>query len=289
MNGHFTILKPGLFTCLQDLGRIQGRDWGLPAGGAMDQLAASRANLLFDNPLNTPVVEITGLGPTFQTTHHCQLSITGGTPKIFINKQSVTFSNLISLQAADEIQFGAIENGYRTYLGIKNGFITNTYFGSVSRVAGWHESLRLDRGDKIKFNTSINKVFLNARVKLNRKKSEHEKITCYRGPEWDILTSDQQQYIFNKDFTIQPTATRMAFPLSPVVTILQHQHSLLTVPVVPGVVQLTPAGQLIVLMRDAQTTGGYPRILTLNQEGINQISQLKIGEKFKIEMKKHIN
>ena len=46
-----------------------------------------------------------------------------------------------------------------------------------------------------------------------------------------------------------------------------------TAPVIPGTMQCTPEGSLIILMRDAQVTGGYPRILQLNNKAINFLSQ----------------
>jgi len=70
----------------------------------------------------------------------------------------------------------------------------------------------------------------------------------------------------------------MAYPLTPKNDSLKHTFSLLTSPVVPGVVQLTPDGQLIVLMRDAQTTGGYPRILVVTETGMNQLAQMGGGK-----------
>lgn len=280
--GTLEILKSGLFSSLQDNGRQQYRNWGLPMGGAMDKISAAQANLLLDNPVHAPVLEITGMGPQLRTSHDCQLSCTGGLIKIKINQQPLKFSNIINLQPGDLIQFGTIRKGYRTYLGIKHGFISEQYLGSVSRVAGWQDSLRLAGGEKLAFHPYAQKIKNNAGIKSSVD-FDNKKIACFKGPEWEMLSEFQQEYLLNSAFAISPAATRMAFPLSQVSEVLQHDQSILTSPVVPGVVQLTPAGQLIVLMRDAQTTGGYPRVLILSQQAINRISQIRIGATFKFE------
>ena len=59
---------------------------------------------------------------------------------------------------------------------------------------------------------------------------------------------------------------------------------ILTSLVLPGTVQLTPAGNLIILMRDCQTTGGYPRILQLEESSIDTLAQKYMGQKIKFQL-----
>ena len=74
----------------------------------------------------------------------------------------------------------------------------------------------------------------------------------------------------------------MAYQLLPAISPFEKDQ--LTGPVLPGTVQITPAGNLMVLMREAQTTGGYPRILQLTVESINALAQLKTGDTFRIKV-----
>ncbi len=60
-----------------------------------------------------------------------------------------------------------------------------------------------------------------------------------------------------------------------------HSRATLTSATLPGSVQYTPAGKLIILMRDAQTTGGYPRILQIRESSLNKLAQLKTGDRFR--------
>ena len=74
----------------------------------------------------------------------------------------------------------------------------------------------------------------------------------------------------------------MAYQLFPLIK--NNLKPILTGPVLPGTIQLTPSGQLIVLMRDCQTTGGYPRVLQLTESAINLLSQKKERDKIKFKL-----
>ena len=76
----------------------------------------------------------------------------------------------------------------------------------------------------------------------------------------------------------------MAIQLKEVLT--NKLSPIITGPVLPGTVQLTPSGKLIVLMRDCQTTGGYPRVLQLSEVGINSIAQKVVGDMLRFELNK---
>jgi len=270
------IIQPGLYTSLQDQGRITGRNWGVPQGGAMDRLSAQRANLLLNNPLDLPVLEITGIGPTLLCHGDGQLSLAGAPISVFKNKKKIENRGLINFQKGDFLKFGNTYKGLRTYLSIRNGFKTKELFGSVSPVTGISASMRLKKGDLLFFESAPLLRSSNARLKKPLLFQDNT-IKTNPGPEYDLLSLVQQTILKNIAFNILPSASRMAYPLFPQLEILKHSTSLLTSPVVPGVVQLTPDGQLIVLMRDAQTTGGYPRVLVLSETGINKLGQMGGG------------
>jgi len=275
-------IQPGLYSSLQDQGRILGRNWGVPQGGAMDLLSAQRANLILNNRPDLPVLEITGMGPTLLCHGDGQLALAGAKISVLKNKKKIEDPRRINFQAGDFLKFGIINKGFRTYLSIKNGFRTKELFGSVSPVAGISTSLRFEKGDMLFFESTTPLPATNARLKESLL-FKNNSIKTIPGPEYDLLTTKQQSILKNSILTISPTASRMAYPLLPKIDGLKHSISLLTSPVVPGVVQLTPAGQLIVLMRDAQTTGGYPRVLVVTEAGMNQLAQMGAGQQIKFE------
>lgn len=276
MTHKLEFIKPGLYTSLQDQGRITGRRWGLPQGGAMDLWSARRANLKLNNAPDLPVLEITGMGPTLLCHGEGQLGLAGAEINVFKNNEAINPPGLINFQTGDILKFGATSAGFRTYLSIKNGFLAEELFGSVSPIAGISAALRFQKGDLLYFSAAPPLPETNARLKKHLLFPD-KTIQTMAGPEYDLLTKTQQSFLTQTIFTISPSASRMAYPLLPTSPKLRHSISLLTSPVVPGVVQLTPDGQLIVLMRDAQTTGGYPRVLVVTEAGMNCLGQMRGG------------
>ena len=276
MTHKLEFIKPGLYTSLQDQGRSTGRRWGLPQGGAMDLWSARRANLKLNNAAHLPVLEITGMGPTLLCHGEGQLGLSGAEITVFKNNEAITPPGLINFQTGDILKFGTTSAGFRTYLSIKNGFLAEELFGSVSPIAGISAALRFHKGDLAYFSATPPLPETNARLKKHLLFPD-KTIQTMAGPEYDLLTKTQQSFLIQTIFTISPSASRMAYPLLPTSPNLRHTISLLTSPVVPGVVQLTPDGQLIVLMRDAQTTGGYPRILVVTEAGMNRLGQMRGG------------
>ena len=279
MSPKLEFIKPGLYTSLQDQGRITGRHWGLPQGGAMDLWSARRANLKLNNSPNLPVLEITGIGPTLVCHGIGQLALAGAKITVQKNNQLINSDGHINFREGDILKFGVTSVGFRTYLSIKNGFKDKKLFGSVSPIAGVSSTLRFEKGDLLYFESTPPLSKTNTRLKKHLLFSD-KPIQIMAGPEYDLLTKTQQTILTNTNFSIAPSASRMAYPLSPKITSLTHAISLITSPVVPGVVQLTPDGQLIVLMRDAQTTGGYPRVLVVSETEMNRLGQMRGGDDF---------
>ncbi len=101
-----------------------------------------------------------------------------------------------------------------------------------------------------------------------------------KGPEFDLLNSIVRKILNKIKFKVSRENNRMGYRLSGPPLEVKKQMSMITSSVLPGTVQLTPSGQLIILMRDCQTTGGYPRVLQLSERSINQLAQKKTGDEF---------
>ena len=115
----------------------------------------------------------------------------------------------------------------------------------------------------------------NAKVRFYSSYFESPILKVTKGPEFSKLSLEQQELLCSQNFEVSKHNNRMAYQLLP----LFHNSldSIFTAPVLPGTIQLTPSGQLIVLMKDCQTTGGYPRVLQLTEESINILSQKFTG------------
>ncbi len=278
MEGEMEIIKPGLFTSLQDLGRKGYRHLAIPNGGALDRASARRVNLMLNNNANAPILECTQMGPVLKFNAPCQVAMAGATVEVKLNDAPINKS-ILEIEAGDVLNLQKITQGKLLYLGIKNGFIAESFFCACSAVAGLSTSMRFEKNDKQAYYLSNNRGTLNANLK-SKPFNNDKVIECLAGPDFSLLSEMQIARLTETTFQILPTANRMAYPLKGSTKYLENQFNILTNPVIPGTIQLTPSGQLIVLMRDAQTTGGYPRILTLPEKSINKFAQLKTNQEF---------
>ena len=97
-----------------------------------------------------------------------------------------------------------------------------------------------------------------------------------KGPEFGLFDDKQLERLFSKKFSIAKEYNRMAYQLEQ--RLPKHTVTILTSATLPGTVQVTPNGKLIVLMKDGQTTGGYPRLLQLSDKAISILAQKKYGD-----------
>lgn len=275
------VLKEGLFTTIQDIGRFGYKNIGVPVSGSMDQTSAKLANLLLGNDESSAVLEMTLVGPTLEFMNDTYISITGADMNPSLNKQKVLQNKPLFVNKGDILYLSHSSNGMRSYLGIKGGFNSEKKLGSKSFYRGITKREKLIKNDKIKFSKVTSSTMkMNKSIndfKINRK----NKINVFKGPEFDLLDSNSKDIIFNTDFTIGIN-NRMGYNL--VETIENSISSIISSPVMPGTVQLTPSGRLIILCRDCQTSGGYPRVLQLDKSSMDSLSQKTIGETIKLKL-----
>ena len=275
------VLKEGLFTTIQDIGRFGYKNIGVPVSGSMDQTSAKLANLLLGNDESSAVLEMTLVGPTLEFMNDTYISITGADMNPSLNKQKVLQNKPLFVNKGDILYLSHSSNGMRSYLGIKGGFNSEKKLGSKSFYRGITKREKLIKNDKIKFaKVTSSPIKMNKSIndfKINRK----NKINVFKGPEFDLLDSNSKDIIFNTDFTIGIN-NRMGYNL--VEPIENSISSIISSPVMPGTVQLTPSGRLIILCRDCQTSGGYPRVLQLDKSSMDSLSQKTIGETIKLKL-----
>jgi biotin-dependent carboxylase-like uncharacterized protein len=276
------VRRAGFFTSIQDQGRFGFRHIGVPVSGVMDAYSASIANTLLDNPEDAAVMELTMTGPTLEFEHPTYLAISGADLSPKLNEQAIRINQVHKVAKGDIISFGKLLFGFRAYLAVKNGFGTGVYmksrsfFRPVTPLHTIRDQMEIPIESVREYEARISSVSPEPFHK------EHE-LEVYRGPEYDMLSDRQLEAIFAGDFTIAKENNRMAYQLQE--TIPGHQTSMLTSATLPGTVQYTPAGKLILLMKDGQTTGGYPRILQLSSTAICILSQKKYGDSIKFHLK----
>ncbi|WP_121665478.1 5-oxoprolinase subunit C family protein [Mesonia aquimarina] len=271
------ILQPGLFSTIQDRGRVGFAKFGIPKSGAMDLYSAKIANLLLGNSENEALMEITLIGPKLEFTEATQISITGLSASAKLNNDEIGLNKVFEIKKGDQLHIKQISQGARIYLAVKGGFEIEEKLGSKSMYAPITNSSKIEKGDEISyhpFNFSEEKK--HAHIKFNNDYFNDE-LEVFAGPEFEQLSETMKANLLRKEFSISKNNSRMAYQLEE--KLENNLQAILTQPVLPGTVQFTPSGNIIILMRDCQTTGGYPRIFQLTEESINKLAQKKQGDK----------
>lgn len=269
------VLKSGFYTTIQDSGRFGYRNKGVPISGAMDMVSVSRLNTLLENDKNAAALEITMTGPTLLFQNNTYMALAGAWLSPTLNNEPIDNYKVYKVAKGDILSYGRLEKGFRSYLAVKNGFNAPSILGSKSQYFPLTETKCVSDFDELDFNACDSFIPKISELKMDTY-LDFNILEVNKGPEFEILNDKQLRELFSKKFSISKENNRMAYQLEE--TIEGHSYGLLTSATQPGTVQLTPAGKLIVLMKDGQTTGGYPRILQLTNEAINVLAQKKEGD-----------
>ncbi|WP_242134725.1 5-oxoprolinase subunit C family protein [Aestuariivivens marinum] len=271
------VLQSGFYSTIQDFGRYGYQDYGVPYSGVMDRYACTMANTLLGNPKDASVMEITMTGPTLEFYVSTKVCVSGADMNPTLNGILIKNNKAIEVKAGDVLSFGRLTRGYRTYLAVFGGFHTESVMGSYSMYDGVTSKPSILKGDELKIEAlAFSSKKRHAVLRVNTSYLTEKNLPVFIGPEFDKLTESQQKVLLTKTFTVSKNNNRMAYQLE---ELLENMLEPITTSLVlPGTVQLTPSGQLIVLMRDGQTTGGYPRVLQLKASAIEILSQKLTGE-----------
>ncbi|MBC8756470.1 biotin-dependent carboxyltransferase family protein [Kordia sp. YSTF-M3] len=275
------VLQSGLYTSIQDFGRFGYRNYGVPISGVMDEYHGALANQILGNDQDAAVLEITLQGPSLYFHEATQIVICGADLSPKLNNQPIRLNIPIHIAKGDQLDFGARNYGVRAYLAVQHGFQTEKILGSRSFYDGITVKSRIQKGDFVPYQATAKKVESFSNIKLRQDLFSDSEINVFKGPEFDLLSKQQRKQLFSTSFSVGLN-NRMAYQLNELVT--NDFPSIITSAVLPGTIQLTPSGKLIILMKDCQTTGGYPRILQLDQKSISILSQKHTGDSIYFKM-----
>jgi antagonist of KipI len=294
-----TIIKPGLQDTIQDMGRHGYSHWGINPGGAMDSYAAQVANMLVGNCPTDAVIEIHFPGPQILFNQNTLVAITGADFSPSLNEQAIPLWRPTVVRKNTVLQFPKLKKGAVCYLSIHGGICAdkwlNSYSTNLKAGMGGNSGRSLQKGDEISFKD--NRIYFASLLKeeenlqvlswqvniRNVYKHPHE-IFIMKGNEWDRLTGTSQYDFQENDFIVHPLSDRMGYRLRGNPMQLDHSVEMVSAGVNHGTLQLLPDGQLIVLMADHQTTGGYPRIGHVILSHLPKLAQLRPSENIQFKM-----
>ncbi len=272
------VLKPGIYSTLQDSGRTGYQSYGVPVSGAMDQSAYHTANALAGNEKNAAAIECTMGGLQIQFKKNAVIAITGA-GAAFVNGQNIKSWQPLSVSKNDVLEIRYNNDGMRTYIAVKGGFATTLVMNSRSAYPKAGIGGPLQKEQRLRFDNMIAKD--PKRITESIIAPEYDPNTMIRvfeGPEIDWLNHDCVNQNRPQLFKLSNQCDRMGYQLRSDPWLLNENKELLSTAVTKGTVQLTPSGQLIILMSDCQTTGGYPRVAQVASVDLRVLAQLKPGD-----------
>ena len=275
------ILKPGLFSTIQDKGRIGLQSYGIPHSGSMDSFSSDLGNKILGNNKENAVMEITMIGPVLEFEFSTFICITGADLSPSVQNMNIPMNTVVPIKSNDILSFGALKSGLRAYIAVLGGFKTEKVYNSRSMYKNLTKAIKLTKNDTLEISNET--LFANSKLIVDSIQDVENELMVTKGPEYSMLNSSQKNFIISHDFTVSNNYNRMAVQLKDVLE--NNLDSIITSAVTPGTIQLTPNGTLIILMRDCQTTGGYPRILQLEERAINSVAQLKKDSKLGFNLK----
>ena len=272
------LLRAGPLATVQDLGRHGWRDRGLSVCGALDDVALSWGNLLVGYPLGAAGVEFT-LGPaTLHFEADSCIALTGTDTDARLDGQPLRAWWRHRVRAGQTLQIAAPRERMRSYLAVAGGIDVPVALGSRSTDLkagfGGLAGRALRDGDRLPLGTH---AALPTRSVGLRPPEWTPDVRVLPGPEHDDFTPEAQQAFWQAGWRVTPQSNRMGYRLDGPALQRTSSNDLPSHGVLPGVVQVPPSGQPIVLLADAQTTGGYPKIGVVIRADLWKLAQLRLG------------
>ncbi|MDP9892421.1 biotin-dependent carboxylase-like uncharacterized protein [Variovorax boronicumulans] len=294
------VQKPGLLASVQDLGRHGHRQLGICPGGALDVLALTLANRLVGNVDGAAGLELTmgGCEVRFETDTRIALAgddfgaLLDGVPLWPCWSVPVAAGQVLKLSGANAA--GAKKAGLRSWLAIAGGIDVVPVLGSRSTDLkagfGGHEGRALRKGDKLPLGTSRLNAAERARKPFGLRgpdwgPEEADRAIALRvlpGPEFEQFTLAAREVLWGERWRITSQSNRMGSRLAGTELKRKRAGDMLSSGVIPGTIQVPPSGQPIILMGDAQTTGGYPRIGVVIRADLWKLAQAPLNGKLRL-------
>lgn len=268
------IQKEGMLTTVQGSGLYGLQRFGINPRGAMDRTAARLINVLLENDEDEPVIEMHFPAGEIIFEDAAVFALGGADFGALLNGEPVENWRCVDAERSAVLKFEKKILGSRCCLAIRGGLEIE-----IDRF----RNLRLGKGERIGIITrSIDsQVVGNSRVSPSILPiySSFPTVRIIPGGEFDFLSRTDQQALFQEDFAITNESNRMGFRLCGPALKPVRTTEMVSSAVTFGTIQLLPDGQLIVLMADHQTSGGYPRIANVISTDLPLLAQLGTGDK----------
>lgn len=289
------IIKNGILDTVQDTGRWGLQHLGINPGGAMDVFSAQLSNALLGKDLDAAVIEFHFPSSQILFEKETVICIGGADFSPSVNNQPVPLHQPIAVSKKTVLKFNRLHSGARCYLAVLNEMRVNKWMNSystnVKAAAGGLEGRALLKNDVILFQngSGVTKLLHEKDLLVLPWKAQYtvepkNEIEFLIGSEWYWLNKESQETFREHWFQITNEADRMGYRLSGQKLYVKNDDQLISSAANFGTVQLLPSGQLIILMADHQTTGGYPRIAHIQSAHLPVLAQKKPNDAIRFKM-----
>jgi antagonist of KipI len=277
------------------MGRYGHQYLGINCNGAMDKFSMQLANALLGKELNAAVIEIHFPSSQFLFEKETIICLTGAHFTPTINDQLIPLHHPVAVSKTSVLKFEKLQSGARCYLSIINEWQLekwmNSYSTNLKAGAGGYNGRNLLKNDVVLFENGLKlskllsgKDFAVLPWKASDIVDTRNEIEFIIGSEWHWLTKDAQEVFGEQWFQITNEADRMGYQLAGQSLDAKTKEQLVSSAVCFGTVQLLPGGQLIILMADHQTAGGYPRVAHVISAHLPILAQKKPNDVIKFKM-----
>jgi antagonist of KipI len=279
---HLTVIKPGILTTIQDLGRWGYQSSGVPVAGPMDEYSHRAANRLVGNPDTAAALEVTLLGPELQAAAgDLVCAVTGAEFELTVGSTAVPMHARFTLPAGSRLRFGQRRRGARAMLAVRGGFEVEEVFGSratslISRV-GPLGGRALIGGDVLPVGVADGEAE-HWSVRPVTLPAGGARLRVIVGPHRAMFTPSAYERFFGSRFVVTPRSNRMGYRLEGPSLTHASGADILSDATPMGSLQVPASGLPILLMADRQTTGGYPKIATVISADLPLAGQLAPGD-----------
>lgn len=272
----------GIQSSIQDAGRKGFNDIGLCQSGAMDELSFGYANLLVGNPFNTPTIEIALGGACFVAQSEMVIAICGADMNPTCNGKALGLWETHTLKKEDVLRFGFAQSGQFAYVAVAGGWQTPFVYGSFSTSLkeglGGIEGRKLKAGDTIK-GPSL-KQSSSKRYHLQKGHiptyPKHLTLRVVKGYQEHLFDPSSQEIFFATTYTYKGEGDRMGYRLNGQ-KVVSSASGILSEPICFGAIQIPSHGEPIILLKERQTIGGYPKIGSVIAVDCFKLAQLQAG------------
>ena len=260
-----TITRADFFASIQDMGRQRTQHLGLAQSGVADEHSFFRANYLVGNPITTPVIEIITGFFSVTTDSPVTMALTGADMSATLNKVPLAPWQSFVLMPDKVLELkNTTGNGIFSYLAVRGGFNIPLCFKSASTVErenlGGYHGRKLAAGDEL--STILDRPLCPTLATPSDQIPQFDRPLTLRlmpGYDHDNFPQDSKKTLFSSEYTISNKLDRTGIRLSGP-PVIWGQGDILSKPVALGVVQITNDGTPVILLKERQSTGGYPMI-----------------------------